>query len=329
MEVPADTLPDREPDGVGGDHAGARVTLGRAQGDAGRERARRVEQAGALRCQIAGRGARGQDGGQDVAQRPAEVPRRDQRIERRHPGGIPVPGDRVDGEHAGRLVQAHHVLAGEPPVDVRGQRLEMGQLRQVRLAVEDGLVEVGDAPALRHREVQERRQLGAGGAGDVVAPRAERDQQVATGVEGDVAVHHPADAEGGDGPQLRAVAGAHVLDERRVAGREALPDVRHVVRPDAVPQLVLPRVRAGRQRGGVGGDQGGLDPGRPELDAKNCSARLDELRHATRLFVHSSTPWGGLRALLPAAMVALGRPRRSMAVHDPDSRAEVRICACA
>jgi hypothetical protein len=36
------------------------------------------------------------------------------------------------------------------------------------------------------------------------------------------------------------VASSHVLDQRHVAVGQALPDVLHVVRPDAVLELVLP-----------------------------------------------------------------------------------------
>ena len=41
------------------------------------------------------------------------------------------------------------------------------------------------------------------GAGDVVPPRAERHEQLPIGVEGEVPVHHPADAQGRDGSPAR------------------------------------------------------------------------------------------------------------------------------
>ena len=132
--------------------------------------------------------------------------------------------------------------------------------------------EAGPGGALRL--VEERGQLGAGIAGDVVAPGPERDQQVALSVEDHVAVHHPAEAHGSHGRELQRVAGAHVLDQRGVACSQALPDVLHIVRPDAVLELVLPGVRTRRERRGVRRDEGGLDPGGPELDPE---ARPDAL----------------------------------------------------
>jgi hypothetical protein len=72
---------------------------------------------------------------------------------------------------------------------------------------------VGDAPALGYGEVEERRQLGAGTAGDVVAPGAEGDQQLSFTVERHVAVHHSADAQGCDGAELERVTRTHVTRE--------------------------------------------------------------------------------------------------------------------
>ena len=73
----------------------------------------------------------------------------------RHSRRIPVRLGGVDREHPRGLAHAQDVLAGEPPVDVAGQRREVREPRQVRLVLEDRLVEVGDAPALRHGEVEQ------------------------------------------------------------------------------------------------------------------------------------------------------------------------------
>ena len=159
--------------------------------------------------------------GEDVAELPAQLSRCDEGVEPRHPRRVPVTGLRVDREHARGLAHPHPVLAGQPPVDVAGQRGEVSDPRHVRLLLEDRLVEVGDAPALRHGEVEERGQLGAGVAGDVVPPGPERHEQLPIGVEGHVPVHHRADAHGRDGRQPHAVARAHVLDQRGVAVGQA------------------------------------------------------------------------------------------------------------
>ena len=258
--------------------------------------------------------AGGQDGGEDVPKLPAQLARRDQGVELRHPRGVPVTAARVDREHSRGLAHAHLVFAGELPVDVAGQRGEVGDPRHVRLLLQDRLVQVGDAPALRHGEVEERRQLGAGLAGDVVPPGAERHQQLPLDVQGYVPVHHPAQAHGRDGLQLQGVAGAHVLDERRVAGGQALPDVLHVVRPDAVLELVLPGMRARRQRRRVGRDEGGLDAGRAELDPEDGATRPDQLRRATLLLVHRIL-LGTCRPCPPLAL-----PWRTSLLSVPKSR---------
>ena len=204
--------------------------------------------------------------------------RRDQRVELRHPGGVPVAGARVDREHPRGLAHAHLVLARERPVDVAGQGGEVGDPLHVGLVVEDRLVQVGDAPALRHGEVEERGQLGAGLAGDVVAPGAERHQQLASTSRATYPCIIPLKPMAATVVELHGVAGAHVLDQRGVAGGQALPDIVDVVGPDAVLELVLPGVRARRQRRCIRRDEGRLDAGRAELDPEERATRPDQLR---------------------------------------------------
>ena len=58
--------------------------------------------------------------------------------------GVVVAGRRVDREHPGGVADAEHLLAGEPPVHVAGERREERDAGDVRLGVEDRLVEVRD-----------------------------------------------------------------------------------------------------------------------------------------------------------------------------------------
>ena len=285
-DVPAETLPDR---GRTAFVATIPVPASPSGGHSGTPGGSRPEGSSSLRPiggQRSGVAPGRQDGGQDVPQLPAQPACRDVLVEPRDARRVPVTRRGVDGEHARRLADAHHVLAREPPVDVAREGGEVRDPGDVRLPLEDRLVEVGDAPALRHRELEQRGQLGAGATGGVVAPRSEGHEELAARIERDVPVHHRAEAHGRHGLELDLVAGADVRDERRVTRRQARPDVVHVVRPDAIPELVLPGVGAGGQRGRVRRDERGLDAGRAELDPEDAPSRPDQPGRTATLLVH-------------------------------------------
>ena len=99
-------------DRVGGDHAGAGVALGRAERDAGPQRAGRVEQRGALRGELARPVARRRAprAAGRRAPRSARVPRRGGRSAAEQ-AGVVGRGRRVDREHPGRVADAEHPCA--------------------------------------------------------------------------------------------------------------------------------------------------------------------------------------------------------------------------
>ena len=168
----------------------------------------------------------------------------DQGVKDGDPGSVPVAGKRIDREHARGLAHAHDMLAGQQPVNVTGQGGEPGDPGNVGLALEDRLVQVGDAPALGHAEVQRGRQFGTGLPGVRVAPRPERHEELAGRIQGQIAVHHPADPDGGDPLQPRPMAHLNVLGKRGKRVGQAGPNVRHVVGPQPVAELVLPGMGA-------------------------------------------------------------------------------------
>ena len=98
-------------------------------------------------------------------------------------------------------------------MDVAGERGEEGDLRDVRLLVEDRLVQVGDRPAQRDVQAELLAELGSGLPRRRVAPRPERDEQFVVRVEREVAVHHRGHADGAERLRLHVVASSHVGDE--------------------------------------------------------------------------------------------------------------------
>ena len=254
-----------DPDGVGGGHAGARVALAGGHGDARLQGAAGIQEAGARLGQGAGALARRQDPGQDVAQLPAHA---GDGVELLHHGLVIVHLLGVDGEHAGGLAHAHDVQTREHIVDVARQGGQPGDVADVGFFIEDGLIQVGDAPALGNIEAEQGRQLFGGLAGDGVAPGAELRQLLSVGVEGQVAVHHGGNANGAHGGELLAEFLLHVPLEIGEAGLQARVHRLHGVGPDAVYKLIFPFIAAAGDGQVVAVQQDRLDPGRAELDAK-------------------------------------------------------------
>ena len=261
--------------GVGRDHAGAGVALGRAQRDARLEGARRVEQGGALLGEPAGVLPGGEHLGQQVLELPAEPAVGDELVEAAEQLLGVAAGRGVDREHARRVADAQYPAPGQAPVDVAGERGEEADLRHVRLVVEDRLVVVGDGPPQRDVVPEELAELGRGALGRGVAPRTEGDEELAVAVEGEVAVHHRGHAHGPDGRRAHAVPVLRVGEDRGDAGLQAAPHGFEGVGPHAVDELVLPVVAAGREDGPVGADEAGLDAGGSELDAQRRAAGAD------------------------------------------------------
>ena len=250
-------------DGVGGRHAGAGVALAGGDRDAGTQGAGGVQEPGAGLRQRAALLPRCQHLGENITQRNAR-----QGVELLHHGLVIVAAGAVDGEHAAGLPHAHHLFPGELPVDIARQSGEIGDVFHMCLAVQNGLVQVGDAPALGDIEAEEGGQLLRRRAGDGVAPGAERGKLAAVLTKGQVAVHHGADADGAHGGQLHAELGFHIGFQLGKAGLQAGVHHVHGVRPDAVLKLILPLEIPLGDGAVTLVDEHGLDAGRAQLDTQ-------------------------------------------------------------
>ena len=261
-------------------HAGAGIPLGRAQGRAGEQAPARVQQGSTLRGEPAGIAPRAQDLRQAIREPEPGQAIRDELVELGEHARVVATRGGVDREHARGIADTEHVAAGQAPVHVPGKGRERGDADDVRLVVEDGLVEVGDRPPKRNGMAEQRTELGGCRPGRGVAPGAEGHQQPIGLVEGEVAVHHRRDA---DRPVRRgadSVACLRLRDQVGVAALHSRPDVVERVRPHPVDVRVLPVVAAGRERRPVLRDEAGLDAGGPELDPEDGTAAGDEVvRH--------------------------------------------------
>ena len=61
----------------------------------------------------------------------------------------------VIGEHAGGFSDAHDMIAGKQIVDMTAQGGQPGNVLDMRLFVEDRLVQMGNAPALRNVKTEQ------------------------------------------------------------------------------------------------------------------------------------------------------------------------------
>ena len=276
-------------DGVGGDHAGARVAFRRGEDDARLKGAGRVEQFGAFGGERAGRGARHERTGQQVLKLPRLRGDFLDRVESLDELGFVGMGGRVDGEHAGGVAHAEHLLAGELPVHVAGECGDVVHLGDVLLVVEHCLVEVCHGPAFRNVVLEQLGKLLVGFVGVGVLPGAERHEQFAGLVEGEVAVHHGGEADVPHVGQPFAIGGLDVAGHPGVCGLQTLPDFLLGVAPQPVLEMAGPLIVA--RRDGVVGviDEHRLDAGGAELDAQARLACADLLGgHCDLLLRHSS-----------------------------------------
>ena len=160
---------------------------------------------------------------------------------------------------------------------VAGQRGQILDVADVLLIVEDGLIQVADAPAQRDVVVEELRQLGSSLARIGVAPSAERHHYFLLLVEGHVAVHHGRETDGGQRLYLAVVLLLHILAQFSVAVLQTVPYGLGGVSPKSVYQLVFPLVRTLCNGLVVLIDEDGLDSCGTKLDSQYGFASLDSL----------------------------------------------------
>ena len=120
-----------------------------------------------------------------------------------------------------------------------GEVLDVGY---VLLVVENALIEVRDAPTQGDVVVEELRELGSSLAGVGVTPSAERNQNLLVLVEGHIAVHHGAEADGCQGLDLAVVLLLYVLAQFGIAVLQTVPYSLGRVGPQTIYQLVFPLV---------------------------------------------------------------------------------------
>src|SRR5690606_31992454 len=117
-------------------------------------RARWIENLRALDRQVSGVFADRHDTGQYFLESPGEAAVGNVPIEGLQHPRVVLPGLRVHGKDARSVPDTEAPRTGEFPVHEAGESRDVCDSRQVRFAVQDGLVEMRDAPALGNRPAE-------------------------------------------------------------------------------------------------------------------------------------------------------------------------------
>ena len=143
------------------------------------------------------------------------------------------------------------------------------------LVVENSLVEVRDAPTQGNVIVEQLRELGGSLSSVGVTPCAEGNQNLLLLVEGHIAVHHGAEADGSQTLDFAVILFHHVLTQLGITVLQTIPDSFNAVGPQSVNELVLPLVRALSNGFVFLVDKNGLDACGTEFDSENGFSSLD------------------------------------------------------
>ena len=169
------------------------------------------------------------------------------------------------------------------------------------LPVQNRLIQVGNAPALRNVIGKEPGQFLCGFSGGRVSPRTEGSQLVSLLIKGEVAVHHAGDPNRSHLLQFYPLRLLHILHQFPIATLQSAPDLLQIIGPDSVFVAIFPVVSTGSKHFIIRSDQDRLDSGRSQLNSQNRLPLFDRLFpccHAFSLLVESESavcPSDGIR----------------------------------
>ena len=113
------------------------------------------------------------------------------------------------------------------------------------LPVQNRLIQVGNAPALRNVIGKEPGQFLCGFCGGRVSPCTEGSQLVTLLIKREVAVHHAGDPNRSHLLQFYPLRLPHILHQFPIATLQSAPDLLQIIGPDPVFITVFPIVPAG------------------------------------------------------------------------------------
>ena len=183
---------------------------------------------------------------------------------------VKLLGSRVNREHTGGFAYAQSLLSGQLPVNITCQRGHEIDFRHMLLAVQNCLIQVGDAPSLGNVILEQFGQFPGSLAGNGISPGTEGYQLLPILIKYQIAVHHGADSDGTHLGKLCAVFFLHVLFQGSKAALQSLPDQIQRIGPDTVAKLILPIEISHCDSLVAFIYQYRLDTGRTQFNTKGC-----------------------------------------------------------
>ena len=227
-------------------HARTRIALRRTKRNAGFEPSGRIEKLCALLRQLSREVSGAAHPRHDIAELPRQLFIGNPRIKLLDHGFVKVERLTVYREHTRRLAYAYDLFTGQSAMYIAGKRCHKVDFCYVFLIVKYGAVEMRYAPALRNIEAEKLRELGCRTLGNGVSPSSEVGELPALSVKYKISVHHAGNAHGTDSSQLNIVFVSYILGKGSVAFAHTRPNIVEMICPNAVFELILPRIAAGR-----------------------------------------------------------------------------------
>ena len=163
------------------------------------------------------------------------------------------------------------------------RRLER-DLPDVRFSVQDRLIEMRDRPAGRNMIIEQLRKLVPRLCRRIVAPCAERHQQLAVLIKNHIAVHHGGNPKSADRRKRHPVFGSYVGCKLRITILKPRTDIFKRVCPDTVVMAVFPLMTARCNGRVLFVHKDRLDPRGSEFDAE-CG--MSALNACFRVILHN------------------------------------------
>ena len=153
-----------------------------------------------------------------------------------------------------------------------GQRGKERYVLHVLFLIQDGLIQMGNAPPLGNVKAKQGRKLLYCLSRHGVSPGTEGNKKLAVLVESHVSVHHAGKADGAKPCDGNAILLLYVLNKRGVAILQPLLNVIHAIRPDLILKTIFPVTHSHGNGLMRFIHQNSLDPGRTKLNSKYRSS---------------------------------------------------------
>ena len=205
------------PDGIGRRHTRPGIAFTGGKGHTGLQISCGIQKCSTLRCQRACTCSGYQNLRQDISELPRHPFGRSQRVKLLHHSLVVIIGDAVDREHTGGFSDAHSALTCQQVMDIARKCGQMGNIFHMGLSVQNGLIQVGNAPPLRDIKAQQFRQFRSSRTGDGVAPGTKLCQLLAVFIKRQITVHHARNADCAESVRCRTEFFLHITPQVSIA----------------------------------------------------------------------------------------------------------------